>query len=510
VAFDDAPDGLWTAIAPASAGLQPAGAQRRYALNWEILERLLAQAPAEGAGGGPRLSVPAPDGRLAVFQIEESPIMPAELARQFQGINTYRGQGVDDPAATVRFDRTPLGFHATVVSTEGVFFVEPEALGELDRYVSHRAAGPLAEGFECLVQSLGGPSALGRSALPRISASGTTLRRYRLAVAATGEYTQFFGSQANAMAAITTTVNSVDAVYNVEVATQLDLVANNNVIVFTDPSTDPFPLADKNAETQAAIDAGIGDANYDIGHLFHKAGASISGNAGCIGCICSSGSKGSGWSQGPNPGNSNFTFVVTHEMGHQHGANHTWNGPGCGAEMSPARYEPGSGTTIMSYSSICGADNIQGSQVGDLYFHAGSRAQITAYTQSGGGSTCGTTVATGDSVPVVSAGADYTIPRGTPFVLTANASDADGEALTYCWEEYDIGANAALNAVDEGTIPLFRSFPPTASASRTFPRFSDLLAGAASLFPSKLGEQLPGIGSRREGRVCTRHNRTDD
>lgn len=326
-------------------------------------------------------------------------------------------------------------------------------------------------------------------------------------MAATGEYTQFFGGTVlQAMAAIVTTVNSVNAIYNAEIGVHLTLIGDNDDIVYTDATSDPFPLTNKNAETQAAIDAAIGSSDYDIGHLFHRAGSSISGNAGCIGCVCTAGSKGSGWSQGPNPGDGNFVFLVSHEMGHQHGANHTWNGPGCGGEESPARYEPGSGTTIMSYSSICGADNIQGSQVGDLYFHAGSRVQITTYVGSGGGNACGTDTALPNAIPTVSAGADHTIPRGTPFVLTATGSDGDGNPLTFGWEQYDIGDKAALNAADNGNIPLFRSFPPTASPSRTLPTFADLLAGPGSLFPSKLGEQLPSTDRSLNFRVTARDN----
>jgi hypothetical protein len=504
------PDGLWS-IDPApgiAAQRATEAVPQVYRLNRQALENVLALAPPEGEPGAILLSVPAPDGRFLVFRIERSAVMADDLARRFPSISTFRGRIVEGAPATIRFGRTPLGFHATVVSTEGVFFVQPESLGELDRYISTRADGPLTEGFECLTQAIASPAlAEGGVAIAALTPSGATIRRYRLAVAATGEYTQYFGGQANALAAIATTVNAVNAIYNIDVATHLVLVANNDAIVYGDPATDPFPLSNMNAETQAAIDAEIGAANYDIGHLFHRGGGSISGNAGCIGCICSGGTKGSAWSQGPTPEDGNFVFLAAHEMGHQHGANHTWNGTGCGGEESVARYEPGSGTTIMSYSSICGADNIQGNQVGDLYFHAGSRAQITTYTGAGGGNACGTVVNTGNSVPTVSAGGAYTIPRGTPFVLTAEGSDADGEALTFTWEQYDIGNKATLSAVDNGSIPLFRSFPPAAGPSRTFPQFADLLAGSGSLFPSKLGEQLPATNRTLTFRVTARDNR---
>ncbi len=220
-------------------------------------------------------------------------------------------------------------------------------------------------------------------------------------------------------------------------------------------------------------------------------------------------SKGSGWSQGPTPTNADFSFVAAHEMGHQHGGTHRFNGTGCnpGQYTAASAWEPGSGSTVMSYSSICGSDNQLGSLPGNLYFHAGNRQQITAYTQSGGGSVCGTTQMTGNSVPLVNAGGDFTIPQGTPFVLTASGSDPDGEALTFTWEQMDLGPTAALNASDDGEIPLFRSFPPSTSAARTFPRFQDLLAGSPSLFPNKLGEQLPTTNRLLTFRTTARDNR---
>jgi hypothetical protein len=481
------------------------------------LERILARAPAEGAarrGPGTQISVPTPDGTFLTFSVEKSSVMAPELARKYPGIETFRGQGVEDATQSARFSRTPLGFQATVVSTDGVFMVAPESPGDASRYVSQRIEGELDVLFECLAGAFapdaGKAMDFGPIVALGMAPAGTQLRTYRLAVAATGEYTGFFdGTVPTALAAITSTVNAINAIYEVEVAVRMMLVADNDDIIYTDPTTDPFPLANKNSETQAAIDAAIGDANYDVGHLFHVQGASISGNAGCIACVCTSGSKGSGWSQGPNPTGGDYLFVVAHEMGHQYGGTHTFNGSGCSASQYTATsaWEPGSGSTLMSYSSICGADNVLGGQVGDLYFHAGSRQQITTYTQVGGGA-CGVTSATGNGIPVVDAGPDYTIPRGTPFELTADATDPDGDALTYTWEQLDLGPRSPLTTADDGAIPLFRSFPPSPNRTRTFPNFDDLLAGPSSLYPNKLGEQLPGTDRILTFRTTARDNRS--
>lgn len=513
-------DGLWSAEQPLIAARKAGPATPTvYRLNQVVLERVLTGAPQEGAvlrGAGARLSVPTPDGHFIAFRIEESSVMAPELARKYPEIATFRGQGAEDPSATVRLSRTSLGFLATVVSADGVFMVAPESREDTSRYVSRRIEGELDVLFECLAGAfapeIGKEMDFGPIVALGLAPAGTQLRTYQLAVAATGEYTDFFdGTVPTALAAIASTVNAINAIYEVEVAVRMVLVADNDAIIYTDPATDPFPLANKNSETQAAIDAEIGDANYDIGHLFHVQGASISGNAGCIACVCASGSKGSGWSQGPDPTGGDYLFVVSHEMGHQYGGTHTFNGSSCSASQYTASsaWEPGSGSTLMSYSSICGADNVLGAQVGDLYFHAGSRQQITTYTQTGGGNACAAVAATGNGIPVVDAGADYTIPRGTPFELTAGAADPDGDALTYTWEQFDLGLGTArpLSAVDDGELPLFRSFPPSSNPTRTFPDFDDLLAGTPNLFPNKLGEQLPSTDRILTFRATARDNR---
>ena len=41
--------------------------------------------------------------------------------------------------------------------------------------------------------------------------------------------------------------------------------------------------------------------------------------------------------------------------------------------------------------------------------------------------------------PVVTAPADKTLPKRTPFTLTGSATDADGDVLTYLWEQTDRG-----------------------------------------------------------------------
>lgn len=181
---------------------------------------------------------------------------------------------------------------------------------------------------------------------------------------------------------------------------------------------------------------------------------------------------------------------VAHEIGHQFDAEHTFNGTSgaCGGNRSAANaYGPGSGSNIMAYASICGAENLQ--VTSDAMFHAASIASIVSFTTAGGGNACAAVANTGNNPPSVNAGQPYTIPRGTPFELTGSATDPDaGSTLTYAWEQMDLGTASSSPAtmVDDGTRPIFRSFAPSTSSTPTFPMLADLLNNT-----STIGESLP-------------------
>jgi hypothetical protein len=314
------------------------------------------------------------------------------------------------------------------------------------------------------------------------------LRTYRTAVAATKEYTGFHGgTQALGLAAVVTTMNRVGGIFTQEASIAFQLVANNHLIIY---DSNPDPYNNKNGgmmlgQNQSNLDSVIGSANYDLGHVVSTGG----GGVAYLGVFCDAGSKAGGVTGLSSPIGDPFDVdYVAHEIGHQAGANHTWNGA----------MEVGSASTIMGYAGICSSDNIQSNS--DANFHAVSLDEILTYANGGG--SCASTTAANPNAPTVTAPTDATIPIGTPFELVAqNGDDADGHPITYAWEQFDPGTRATLATGDDDVQPIFRTWPPTSSPTRTFPRLAELLLNTAPL-----GETLPVTNRTMNFRVTARDN----
>jgi hypothetical protein len=502
------PDGLWSILdrmPPQVVAAEPWIRPQKFApvhLEGRTLTGLLMQAPLEFTAAAAQpitMTLPTPDGGFAWFQVIESPIMEPELQARFPEIRTYLGQGVDDRFATVRFDWTPQGFHAQVLSPGGAWYIDPFSRGETAHYASYYkkdlertqfwTCGTHGElPFQDFVDA----------------PLGDQLRTYRMACAATGEYTAFHGGTVTAgLSAIVTAMNRINGVYEREVAIRMVLVANNNLIVYTNASSDPY--TNNNGSTmlnqnQSTLDSVIGSANYDIGHVFSTGG----GGVAQLGCVCVGGSKAKGVTGSSSPtGDPFYIDYVAHEIGHQFGASHTFNSTsgGCnGNRASTSAYEPGSGSTIMAYAGLCSPDNLQ--SLSDAYFHTRSFDQIRAFTITGSGAACRVQTATGNNYPTVSAGPAYTIPHSTPFTLSASAQDPNGDPLTYSWEQYNLGPALTLAAGDNGSSPIIRSYPASPSPQRTIPRLANLLNNTFAV-----GERLPTTTRTLTFRITARDNR---
>ncbi len=490
-------DGIWETIdnsSIAAADWQEPGSYRVLRLNKDSLAHQLARAPMEGTGDlrhSPAvLSLPMPDGSFQRFYIEESPIMEPSLAARLPDVKTYRGQGIDDATATTRFDWTPQGLHALVLSSLKSVYVEPASKGGTASYVSHFGQPTPGAVVNCGVSESDVAEAIARGVYAKPNgpspevANGATLRTYRLAVAATGEWTTQYGggTVGGAQTAITTMVNLIDAIYEKEVAIRLTLVNSTNII-FTNSATDPY--ASPNAADSAALNANqatldnvafLGSANYDIGHLFGSGAGFFSGLAQ-LGVTCGAGSKARGVStmSGGSITTSVFIGGIAHEIGHQFSATHSFNattGAFCGAARDgTSAYEVGGGSTIMAYT-VCEGENLQPES--DNYFHVRSLEQIVNYATNN--ALCAATVATGNAVPTVAGPGNFTIPMNTPFQLTATATDTNGP-LTYSWEQYDLGTAGPPNT-DNGSRPIFRGYRPVTTATRNFPSLQYILNNA--------------------------------
>ena len=482
---------------------------KTYSLNIPLIKNVLLSAISETQGkinnSSVIISLPYPDGVYHNFRIIESPVMEKGLADKFPEIKTYAGQGIDDPYASVRFDLTPNGFHAMIFTFTGDIFIDPYAKGDNYYYISYYKKDfiPQNKEFSCtLLDNLHNSNKKIQYDFPLVNEG--QLHTYRIALAATGEYTSYFGGTVAAgLAAVVTSLNRVDFVYERELSIRMILIANDNLIIYTNAGTDPYTNSNGElmlSENQTNLDNVIGTANYDIGHVFSTGGGGIAQ----LGCICTEGWKAQGVTGSPQPIGDPFDIdYVAHEMGHQYGANHTFNcesgSCGGGNRYGGAAFEPGSGSTIMAYAGICGAGDLQNHS--DAYFHIKSLIEISNYS-TGGGYNCAQITQTGNHNPVVSPITNgFTIPISTPFSLTGTATDIDGDSLTYCWEEYDLGPAGMPNA-PSGTAPIFRSFTAVSNGTRVFPKISNLINNTQTI-----GEILPTYTRALAFRLTVRDNK---
>ncbi|MEO8574221.1 MAG: reprolysin-like metallopeptidase [Pyrinomonadaceae bacterium] len=549
------PDRVWTAVDEsriADRSLERTvvpSASRTYALNKTVVSSILADAPEEFSHESRLaqtvLTLPMPDGTFARFRIEHSLVAEPGLIAKYPELGkTYTGRGIDDPTATVRLDLLPRGFHAMVLASSGTVMIDPYAQGDTENYLTYfKRDVPRSTEWACqfeeieFIDKLLRPTEAG-SLIPDVAApevtSGTQLRTYRLALAGNWEYCNVAGANtvAGCLEAMITIMVRVNGVYERDLSMRMVMIANNNLIAYagdnmTCPvgtggsactsSNDPYGNG-SNALNQntANLNTVIGTANYDMGHVFTTG----SGGVANLAVPCGN-NKGGGTTGLSNPFGDPFAIdYVAHEMGHQWGASHTFNGTSsnCGGNnrSTSSAYEVGSGVTIMAYAGICGNQDLDAHSIDT--FHVRSLEAIVSYSQTGNGNTCAMTTPTLNTPPSVSVvgGPSWNIPKQTPFMLTASGSDPDGDTLTYDWQEYDLGAGttAVPNTDSDGIArPIFRPFNSGTNPSRTFPALEHILNSAGAP-PSTTGgfltgELLPSISRTMNFQVIARDNRAN-
>jgi len=444
-------------------------------------EPLLEQTTVQEKSSTARsIELPLPNGENIHLTLTQTNVLPPQLASRYPMIKTYKVAQPSGRIMSGRVDFTYQGFHAMLVTYDGqTIFIDPEHKGTTNTYLSYRKSDQPHEGsFQCNTpEHHHHPISpfQNRASIAARSAGG--MMEYRIAVAATAEYTQRHGGRIeSALSAITTTISRINQVYEKSFGVRLSLVENNDKIIYTDANTDPysnFHIDLMLEENQQNLDKVIGSDYYDIGHVFGTSG----GGLAYIGSLCKSDRKAMGASGVNSPYGDGFSIdYVAHELGHQFGATHTFNSNQgvCTAASRTNRtaFEPGSGSSIMSYAGGCGSDNLQ--LGADAMFHSGNIEQVNNTILSNNTRNCGVERALDNQPPVVFAGNSHTIPAHTPFELTAIATDANLDPLSYSWEQRDAGTSSTLNT-DTGDNPLFRILPPVSSPSRSFPSMKTLL-----------------------------------
>lgn len=506
---------------------------RAVAYDHVALSEFLAEAPAEydptlreGQSLGSstcRISLPLPSEGLPgweshAFRVVRSDVMAPELTAKYPDISSYLVQSELNGLISGRIDLSPRGFHGILHTPEGTVYLDPWNVGSFDQLMVYTRAEFMASTSkrrdDCDVRMMGigksgdvdgmDPLDDGRISQRIGPPYGQTRRNYSLALACTGEYGQFHGGTVSSvLSAMNTSINRINSIVEPELAIRLTLIPNNDELIFLNGSTDPYTNSNGGAmlsQNQTTIDGIIGFNQYDIGHVFSTGG----GGVAYLSSVCTS-FKAGGVTGLPAPIGDPFDVdYVAHEMGHQFGCNHTFNNSCGGNRSTNAAYEPGSGSTIMSYSGIC-APNLQNNS--DDVYHVHSLIEGSNYLHDGFGNTCATQVSSGNSAPTVSVGASaFWIPKSTPYELIATASDPNvGNNLTYSWEQYNLGpaTSSGDNNLDNpsGNAPCVRSFAPVTSPVRVIPKVDKLVNNQISF-----GEHLADYNRTMTFKCTVRDN----
>lgn len=459
------------------------------------------------------ISLPNPDGTFEDFKVWKSSIMEKELQDKYSEIQTFTGVSTENPFRTIMLDFTLYGFHAMVIDDDRSYFIDPlNYYGGDDYQVYYKSDYTPADKtiHPCLVddefnklnEDLILPG--GSTTVYPMAAHGTTKKTFRLALSCTGEYAvAVTGSSAPTKAAVlsamVTTMNRVNGIYQKEMAIKMNIIANNDLIIYTSASGDPFTANNNGglllSQNHNNLTTVIGGSAYDIGHIFSTGGGGIAS----LGSVCASTRKGQGVTGSPTPyGDAYDVDYVAHEMGHQFGANHTFNNC-AGNENYNTAFEPGSGSTIMAYAGICYPYSLNLQNNSHDYFHPTSLLEMSAFvngeSMGGVGASCGTNAPSHAAIAFSYATQSKYIPKNTAFEVEApTVTWSVSPNLKYSWEQWDLGTlqTAENTGATKTSGPIFRSYPQPSfnQRVRSFPRADSVLKNKYSY----LGERTPMVG----------------
>lgn len=465
-----------------------------YNLNLEKLNNALANAPERfSQNEGLVLKFPDSNGNFVDYVVQEASVLAPELQAKYSEIRSYVGYQKSNPSSTIRFSVTPTdGINIMYFDKGDVSYMDTYSQDK-QTYIVYKKAdlAPSLEKFNCGYEDES-PDLINKSVDAKYPVvQDGKFRTYRLALACTTQYATFHVNRAGlqtgtveqkkaaVLAAMAASMTRVNGVYEKTVSLTMVIIPNNDKVIFLTAADYPASGGYTNNSGSTMLNQNrtilgniIGNSNFDIGHVFSTGGGGIAH----LNSPCGS-DKARGVTGSSVPTNDPFNIdYVAHEMGHQFGATHTFNDNTSGSCAGNNRtlltaFEPGGGSTIMGYAGICPGQDVQ--QRSDAYFHSASVDQIYSFISRS--SDCSVKTNNNNLPPVIETLKDYKIPKATPFVLSAQATDPNNDELTYLWEQLDSESSTQPPVSTSVGGPLFRTFMPTTDNYRYFPKLQNVI-----------------------------------
>ncbi|MGO1751516.1 MAG: zinc-dependent metalloprotease family protein, partial [Psychroflexus sp.] len=312
-----------------------------YHLNFDTVKSELTNAPYryEASDSQVQIEIPDENGDVNTYKIFKVKTMSDELTEKFPEISSYIGISQKEKSHRLRMTSTPQGLYAMVLRPHlGNLIINPitqdaqyySAFNK--KYTNETAAFNYCDNTEEVDYN----SNLTTDDYETLDVDDSTLRTYDLALATTGEYSQFQINQAGlnnapqsekitaVLAAMTVTIDRVNMLYERDVAVNLQLIGNTDDLIYLNANSDPYTNNNGSAllgQNQQNIDSTIGSNNYHIGHVFSTGGGGIAS----LGSVCMTNFKARGVTGSAAPVGDPFDIdYVSHEIGHQFGAKHTY------------------------------------------------------------------------------------------------------------------------------------------------------------------------------------------